>query len=91
MAPIAEIQGLKELPYNGTSVGSLVPEQGSLIDTLLDGSWRTVSQNRGTMGSVKTPLPDQTVKAPESVSLATMPKWIVPVIGVVLALLLLRK
>lgn len=87
---VRETQGLAELPYNGTSVGSLVPEQTGLIDALLNGSWRTLSQNDGTMGGVDSATPNQTVKSVAAVAAEGLPKWIIPVVGIALVLLLLK-
>jgi hypothetical protein len=90
-----DAQGLKELPYNvpSSETGSLVNKQSSLINMLLDGSWRTVRQQRGTSGDVDTPAPNETVASVAtgaSTTVGKIPTWALVILGVVFAAVMLK-
>lgn len=85
-----DAQGLKELPYNVSSseVGSLVNKQPSLIDMLLDGSWRTYRQQRGTAGEADTATPNESVASVATGATTTVgkiPTWALVLLGLVVA------
>lgn len=90
-----EVQGLQEIPYNTSSreVGSLVGSQPGLIDMLLDGSWRTFRQQKGTSGGTDSATPDETIKTTAtgaSNTVGKIPTWALVLLGLVVAAVVLK-